>query len=187
MFAPHIGVEVQINGAFPQVKMQIFKLAQFRRIFDAGRLRVFQRSVQRSRRAIFYERIPLFASWLYVSNSLLGSNVEVGILDIRRAADIRNGDLGLTGVLIFSGYHFAQLLEGPESCLETMKASICGDARHTGIVTLQSGLVAKRRYARWKLAYAGHATCIDGVLANAAYERNPTELLSYMDQFAKLQ
>ena len=128
----------------------------------------------------------MFAAWLYVSNSLLGSNADAEILDIRRAADIRNGDLGLTGVLIFSGHHFAQFLEGSEGCLETMKTSICSDARHTGIVTLQSSLVAARRYSRWKLAYSGRATCIDEVLSNAARDRNPTELLRYMDQFAKL-
>ena len=66
------------------------------------------------------------------------------------------------------------------------KASICSDARHTGIVTLQSNLVATRRYASWTLAYSDRATCIDGVLSNAARDRDPTELLRYMDQFAKL-
>ena len=133
---------------------------------------------------IFLRGIPLFAAWLYVSSSLLGPNADADILDIRRAAATRNADLGLTGVLIFSGHHFAQFLEGSERCLETMKTSICGDARHTGIVTLQSSLVATRRYSRWTLAYSGQAACIDEVLSNAARDRNPTELLRYMDQFA---
>jgi hypothetical protein len=105
----------------------------------------------------------MFATWLYVSISLLGQNADAEIARVRSVAETRNPELGLTGVLIFSGGHFAQFLEGPDAGLQTMKASICSDNRHMDVVTLQVDSIKKRRFGRWSLAYAGWATAIDGV------------------------
>ena len=70
----------------------------------------------------------MFATWLYVSTSLLGQNAEAEIAGIRQIAESRNPELGLTGVLIFSGHRFAQFLEGPAGSLDVMKASIGRDS-----------------------------------------------------------
>ena len=43
----------------------------------------------------------MFATWLYVSTSLLGSDADAEIIGILHAAERRNPELGLTGVLIF--------------------------------------------------------------------------------------
>ncbi len=67
----------------------------------------------------------MFTTWLYVSTSTLevkNASAEVDLIQI--AALTRNPELGLTGVLIFSGRHFAQFLEGPGAGLEIMKARI---------------------------------------------------------------
>jgi hypothetical protein len=48
----------------------------------------------------------MFATWLYVSTSLLGENADAEIVSIRSIAELRNPELGLTGVLSFSGHHF---------------------------------------------------------------------------------
>jgi hypothetical protein len=112
----------------------------------------------------------MLATWLYVSTSLLGSDADAEIVGIRHAAERRNPELGLTGVLIFC-----------------MKTSIFGDARHAAVLTLQTDPAAGRRYGDWALAYSGWATAIDKVLLEAARDHNPRDLLSYMDQFvAKL-
>ena len=129
----------------------------------------------------------MFATWLYVSTSLLGQDADAEIAGIRSVAESRNPELGLTGMLIFSGRHFAQFLEGPDDGLEVMKTSICGDDRHTGVLTLQTNPIEKRRYGRWTLAYSGWATAIDRVLVRAARDHNTRELMNYMDEFvAKL-
>lgn len=57
----------------------------------------------------------MFATWLYVSVSLLGQNADPEIASVRTIAQSRNPKLGLTGVLIFSGHHFAQFLEGSDA------------------------------------------------------------------------
>jgi FAD-dependent sensor of blue light len=125
----------------------------------------------------------MFATWLYVSISALEENGNDEIASIRSNAQSRNPELGLTGVLIFSGRHFPQFLEGPDAGLETMKAAICRDRRHTGVLTLQSQLAERRRYGRWALAYSGRASFIDRVLSEALREHNGRKLLSYMDHF----
>lgn len=126
----------------------------------------------------------MFATWLYVSTSLLGRNADAEIASIRSVAESRNPALGLTGVLIFSGHHFAQCLEGPDAGLQTMRASICSDQRHTDILTLQADLIQRRRYGHWALAYSGWATAIDKVLSEAKSEHDARDLLRYMDEFA---
>lgn len=126
----------------------------------------------------------MFATWLYVSSSLLGQNADAEIADIRSIAEARNPELGLTGVLLFSGRHFAQFLEGAEADLHVMKTSICSDDRHKGLVTLQTDPVEKRRYGRWALAYSGWATHIDRVLSDALRKNDGRKLLRYMDEFA---
>ncbi|MET4275742.1 MULTISPECIES: BLUF domain-containing protein [unclassified Bradyrhizobium] len=125
----------------------------------------------------------MFATWLYVSSSSLGQNADAEIANIRSIAEARNPGLGLTGVLLFSGRHFAQFLEGAEANLDIMKASICSDDRHTGLVTLQADPFDKRRYGRWALAYSGWATHIDRILADALRKNDGQKLLRYMDEF----
>jgi len=128
-------------------------------------------------------RLRMLATWLYVSASALRQNVDDEIVSIRSIAQSRNPALGITGVLIFSGHHFAQFLEGPAAGLEIMKVSICRDDRHTGILTLQSHPIEQRRYGRWALAYSGWATAIDNVLSDAVRQHDAREILNYMDHF----
>jgi hypothetical protein len=125
----------------------------------------------------------MIATWLYVSTSALGSDADDEIANIRSVAQSRNPELGLTGVLLFSGRHFAQFLEGPDLGIEIIKRSIGRDRRHTDISTLHDRPLEQRRYGRWALAYSGWATAIDRVLSDALREQDVSELLSYMDEF----
>jgi hypothetical protein len=125
----------------------------------------------------------MFSTWIYVSTSLLGDTADSEITRIRSIAETRNTELGLTGVLIFSGRHFAQFLEGSDDKLVMMKASIARDRRHTDIRTLATPAIKQRRYGCWTLAYSGRATAIDRVLSDAIREQDAGELLDYMDHF----
>ncbi|WP_082885157.1 BLUF domain-containing protein [Bradyrhizobium stylosanthis] len=115
--------------------------------------------------------------------STLEENGNDEIAGIRSNAQSGNPELGLTGVLIFSGRHFAQFLEEPDAGLETMKAAIFRDQRHKGVLTLQSQSAERRRYGRWALAYSGRASFIDRVLSEALRDHDGRKLLSYMDHF----
>jgi len=73
--------------------------------------------------------------YLYVSRLApeADSDAVTRILDVSRR---RNRELGITGVLVFDGEYFAQLLEGVADTVRALVARIAADVRHTGFTTL---------------------------------------------------
>ncbi len=86
----------------------------------------------------------------YVSRALLGPD-EVQPLLTR--ARLNNQRLGLTGALLYSGGHFAQVLEGPGEVLAQVMDAIARDARHDQLRCLQQGDIAQRRLGDWDMAF----------------------------------
>lgn len=111
--------------------------------------------------------MPLHAL-LYVSRGrIAGAAAAVAVEEIVRVSRLRNGALGVTGALLFSGGHFAQWLEGSHPAVEALMRSIARDPRHSEIAILETGPAAARRFPDWTLAYAGRSTFVDGALAAA--------------------
>ena len=99
---------------------------------------------------------------LYISRSTLPqargpSEVE----EIVRLAQARNQSIEVTGALVYSGAHFAQILEGPAAQLSDLMRSINLDVRHKDVTIVKSGPVGKRKFASWHLAYSGQSTFVD--------------------------
>jgi hypothetical protein len=73
---------------------------------------------------------------------------------ICRSSRHRNAALGVTGVLLFDGHRFCQLLQGPAPAVQTLMADIARDARHEQIVTLFDGAVPASSASRsWTAGY----------------------------------
>lgn len=51
-------------------------------------------------------------------------------------ANERNGQADVTGILLFNGTHFFQLIEGPEEKVQDIYQHICRDPRHYNLVEL---------------------------------------------------
>jgi hypothetical protein len=87
----------------------------------------------------------------------------------------RNAELGVTGLLCFSGEHFAQLLEGPAAALETLMTAIRADERHTMLRewSAQEAPGARRLFPRWAMGYS-HEERLDDALGRLVLE--PHEL-----------
>lgn len=65
-----------------------------------------------------------------------------------------NGLNQITGVLYFSGDHFAQLLEGPHAALEALMHRIERDGRHQILMQWPIGPAQEPRwYPSWSLCY----------------------------------
>lgn len=85
----------------------------------------------------------------YISRSqCLPADVE----DVLASARRHNRERGVTGVLLFSGGHFAQLLEGPAQALRVTMAAVEADARHEAVTRLVEGPIAQRRCGDWSMA-----------------------------------
>jgi hypothetical protein len=73
-------------------------------------------------------------SLLYISRSRLQSDsAGACIQDVVATSRIRNSGLDVTGALLFTGSHFAQILEGPPSSVEELMQSIKRDPRHDSV------------------------------------------------------
>ncbi|OWT68921.1 MULTISPECIES: diguanylate phosphodiesterase [unclassified Achromobacter] len=63
------------------------------------------------------------------------------------AARARNDALGITGILLFDGLHFIQVLEGPDAAVDELFESISQDRRHCHVVRLLRDHAPSRRFA----------------------------------------
>lgn len=97
--------------------------------------------------------MPNTARLIYVSTArpgLIFADIEA-ILD---AARTRNASEDITGLLLFDGSSFMQLLEGPEDAIERIFSSIAEDDRHTGIVRIHSETDVEREFSDWAMGYS---------------------------------
>ncbi|WP_144630792.1 diguanylate phosphodiesterase [Bordetella genomosp. 13] len=64
-----------------------------------------------------------------------------------RGARVRNAAMRITGILLFDGRHFVQLLEGPDEALQGLFDAIKRDPRHDNVVQLLRDHAPIRRFA----------------------------------------
>jgi hypothetical protein len=74
--------------------------------------------------------------------------------DVRRiigSSQLRNRRRGVTGLLAYSGRHFAQLVEGSAAEVDGLLDSISGDPRHQQMKVLQRLESVPRRFGDWSM------------------------------------
>lgn len=86
----------------------------------------------------------------YISRSLSTPLDVEAILVSSRRQNLRRG---VTGILLFSGGHFAQLLEGTAQALHETMAAIDADPRHEAVTRLIEGPITQRRFKDWSMAF----------------------------------
>ena len=130
-------------------------------------------------------------SLLYVSVSTLTPEQEQDEVDrIVAVSQQRNRGLEVTGALILTGAHFAQLLEGPADGVDTLMHSISRDPRHRSVTVVATGEVTRRLFPDWSMAYFGHSRYVDRFVAplvgNSEDRRKKSidRLIGLMQEFA---
>jgi hypothetical protein len=116
---------------------------------------------------------PGMLSLTYVSSASrmldAGSLVDL-LVDIRP----RNEELGLTGMLLYSGGNIIQTLEGPEDVVEDTFATIGRDPRHRGVLVLLRDRVQERAFPDWSMGFRElGAADLDGVSGYNDFLRRP--------------
>lgn len=105
-------------------------------------------------------------SLIYVSDSTLSAAIEDDEIDaIIKVARSRNGDLGVTGALMFTHSNFVQVLEGASAALDGLMANIKRDSRHQNVRILEVEALTSRRFSDWSMAYVGPAALVEPQLA----------------------
>ena len=65
----------------------------------------------------------------------------------------RNAEGDVTGLLLYNGKRFLQVLEGSEPAVRETFARIEADPRHHALVVVGEGTVAEREFGGWAMAY----------------------------------
>ncbi len=92
-------------------------------------------------------------SLTYVSRQTPWTESRREVLEnIQTASIARNSELNITGLLIATKFHFAQVLEGPTEAVDEVMASITIDPRHCEVEVLRREEIAIRQFANWQLA-----------------------------------
>ena len=71
--------------------------------------------------------------------------------DIHRMARNRNALEGITGLLVFNGTHFLQVIEGSEKAIDSLVQRLRGDARHSGFEIRDNRKIEKRSFPDWQM------------------------------------
>ncbi|MFJ5438467.1 diguanylate phosphodiesterase [Pectobacterium brasiliense] len=84
-----------------------------------------------------------------IYRSHICDNIPINTLeDMVAAANEKNSRANVTGILLFNGTHFFQLLEGPEENILPIYRHICEDSRHHNVVELLCDHAPSRRFGK---------------------------------------
>ena len=75
------------------------------------------------------------------------------VIGIIQQSESNNAERGITGVLLYDGEHFLQVLEGEARTVWDTYADILADPRHSNVRTVHEGPIARRMFDRWGMAY----------------------------------
>jgi hypothetical protein len=98
-------------------------------------------------------------SLLYISDNMATASSLDATTDAIVATSLRrNARLHITGALVATGGHFAQILEGPRASIGQLMDSIASDARHANVRVIDAHDIDQRFFPCWSLAYLGSRT-----------------------------
>lgn len=91
----------------------------------------------------------------FAAKSFEADNPESGVDSILQVARTKNKEIGVTGMLLFNGFVFIQMLEGDKDEVENLYAKIEQDSRHSRAKVLirQNSKLGERYFEDWTMGY----------------------------------
>ncbi len=88
----------------------------------------------------------------YISTAA-SNNDETAVQKIAEQAEAANKAKDITGLLLFNGVNFWQIIEGPTEAVDNLMEKINSDRRHAGIIVRFSETSSGRWFEKWSLSY----------------------------------
>ena len=95
--------------------------------------------------------MPL-VSVVYVSSAekeLTSDELKSMLVKIRTKNKLRD----ITGMLLYRGGNFLQVIEGPELAVDQLWKEIQTDSRHRGIILMNRRPIVNREFGEWQMAF----------------------------------
>lgn len=91
-------------------------------------------------------------SLIYVSSSVQEMNPEE-LLDILKVSRENNVASDVTGLLLYKGGNFMQVLEGTDTVVMDLYEKIKKDTRHKDVSLISTEQIQKRQFPAWEMAF----------------------------------
>jgi hypothetical protein len=88
-------------------------------------------------------------------------------------ARLRNSVYSVSGMLLYHSGSFLQVLEGPETGVDRIYASILRDARHRDPKILNRATIARREFKDWSMGFIDTSAWPVGTAGFIDYHRMP--------------
>jgi hypothetical protein len=116
------------------------------------------------------------------------------LVELLAKARAKNTRLGLTGMLLYKGGDFMQVLEGEEAVVRALFDTIGADPRHGHVMTLLDGPIAERQFQDWSMGFRnledddvrgmpGFSEFMNRTFLDAKYRDNPGEAQALLAMF----
>jgi hypothetical protein len=92
-------------------------------------------------------------SVVYISSAIQEFSNE-DLVDLLTVARRNNLATQITGMLLYSGGNFIQVLEGERSAVELAYARIAVDLRHRSVMRLLEQHIESRQFANWSMGFS---------------------------------
>lgn len=113
---------------------------------------------------------------LYISESKIEPMcAEVAVAKIVSVSVHNNAREGLTGALLFTGTHFAQILEGAPYSIDQLMLVLYADPRHENLRIVDRSPITARRFPDWNMAYSGPSQFVSRHVLRILNETTPSE------------
>lgn len=99
-------------------------------------------------------------SIVYMSTAIADLE-EAALLQLLKQARGFNEQAGITGVLMYSGGRFLQVLEGCPAAVRSLYARIEADPRHGRLEKLADGRLPRRDFKEWHMSFAPPPSGLD--------------------------
>lgn len=93
---------------------------------------------------------------IYHSNAVWRPS-DISNIEILRAAQKRNAELGITGLLLRDEMRFIQAFEGSQEAVSELFDLICRDPRHHNVQLVHFVQTDRRQFADWAMQYSDNA------------------------------
>jgi hypothetical protein len=90
---------------------------------------------------------------LIYASSATSLLAEQDLIELLQKAREKNHRLGITGMLLYKGGNFLQVLEGNEDAVMPLYEVIQEDPRHHHVMTIAKRNVKERMFPEWQMAF----------------------------------
>ena len=134
-------------------------------------------------------------SLIYVSSAthLLS---EEELLDLLQLSRRKNEEAEITGMLLYKGGNFLQVIEGSEEAVTRLYQKLLKDPRHSQIMLLSKEPLKERQFPDWSMGFQnldklspeeipGYSSFLDEEFTPEAFQANPTRAYVVLLNFKK--